>query len=36
MKELQKIKAKNPQQLRRELQESSDSDLNVRRAIIGL
>ncbi|MDQ3711185.1 MAG: vitamin K epoxide reductase family protein [Acidobacteriota bacterium] len=36
MKELQKIKDKNPQQLRRELQESSDSNLNVRRAIIGL
>ena len=36
MKELQKIKDKNPQQLRRELQESSESNLNVRRAVIGL
>ncbi len=36
MKELQKIKDKNPQQLRRELQESNESDLNVRRAVIGL
>jgi len=36
MKELQKIKDKNPQQLRRELQESNESDLNMRRAVIGL
>ena len=36
MKELQKITDKNPQKLRRELQNSDESNLNVRRAIIGL
>lgn len=36
MKELQKIKDKNPQQLRRELQKSNRSDLNLRRGVIGL
>jgi uncharacterized membrane protein len=36
MKELEKIRDKNPQALRRELQESNESDLNLRRGIIGL
>jgi uncharacterized membrane protein len=36
MKGLEKIKDKNPQSLRRELQESSESDLNLRRGVIGL
>ncbi len=36
MKELEKIKDKNPQALRRELQNSNKSDLNLRRGVIGL
>lgn len=36
MKELEKIKDKNPQKLRRELQKSNESDLNLRRGVIGL
>lgn len=36
MKELEKIKDKNPQTLRRELQNSNRSDLNLRRGVIGL
>jgi uncharacterized membrane protein len=36
MNQLQKIKDKNPQQLRRELQNSNNKDLNLRRGVIGL
>ena len=36
MKDLAIAKNNEPQQLRRELQESKESDLNLRRAIIGL
>lgn len=36
MKELQKIKGRHPQQLRRELQNSNKSGLNLRRGAVGL
>ena len=36
MNQLQKIKDKNPQQLRQELQNSNKKDLNLRRGVIGL
>jgi len=36
MNKLSKIENNNSQKLRRELQKSNDSDLNVRRAVIGL
>ncbi len=36
MTKLEKIKDKNPQKLRRELQKSNESDLNLRRGVIGL
>ncbi|HLM59651.1 MAG TPA: vitamin K epoxide reductase family protein [Pyrinomonadaceae bacterium] len=36
MNQPQKIRDKNPQTLRRELQNSNESDLNLRRGVIGL
>ena len=36
MNKLSKIKSKETQKLRRELQQSGESDLNLRRGIIGL
>ena len=35
MNKLSKIENNKPQKLRRELQKSNESDLNVRRAVIG-